>query len=83
MKTTVELPEELLREAKESAARQGTSLREVMTAALRNHLHGGEKFLRGQEPWRKWFGTVDPRDLEEVDRVIEEEFERIDLETWR
>jgi 2'-5' RNA ligase len=82
MKTTVDLPDELLREAKASAAREGTSLRELLTAALRNHLRGSEKFPRGQEPWRKWFGTVDPKEIEAIDRVIEEEFERIDLETW-
>lgn len=83
MKTTVDLPDELLREAKASAARQGTSLREVLTSALRNHLRGAEKVSRGQEAWRRSFGTVDPQDLEEVDRIIEEEFERVDLETWR
>lgn len=81
MKTTVDLPDELLREAKASAAREGISLKEVLTAALRNHLRGGEKVPRGQEPWRKWFGTVDPKEVEEIDRVIEKEFERIDLET--
>jgi hypothetical protein len=83
MKTTIDLPDELLREAKASAARRGTSLREVLTAALRNHLHGAERVPRGQEPWRKWFGTVDAKEIEAIDRVIEEEFEQIDLETWR
>lgn len=83
MKTTVDLPDELLREAKASAAREGTSLKEVLTAALRNHLRGGEKVPRGQEAWRRSFGTVDPKDLEEVDQIIEEEFGRIDLDTWR
>jgi hypothetical protein len=83
MKTTVELPDELLREAKASAARQGTSLKEVLTVALRDHLRGSQKVPRGQEAWRKWFGTVDPEDTAEIDRIIEEEFETIDLETWR
>lgn len=86
MKTTVELPDELLREAKASAAREGTSLKEVLTVALRNHLRGAEKVPRGQERWRKWFGSADPREIEElkeIDRIIEEEFEQIDLESWR
>lgn len=83
MKTTVELPDELLREAKASAAGEGTSLKEVLTAALRNHLRGAEKVPRGQEAWRRSFGTVDPEDLREVDQVIEEELEVIDLESWR
>jgi hypothetical protein len=83
VRATIDLPDELLREAKAFAAREGLSLAEVLTTALRNHLRGGEKFPRGQEPWRRSFGTVDPKDLEEVDRIIEEEFGRIDLDTWR
>lgn len=83
MKTTVDLPDELLREAKAAAAREGTTLRQVLTSALRERLRGAEKVPRGQEAWRRSFGTVDPADLEEVDRIIEEEFEKIDLETWR
>lgn len=83
MKTTIELPDELLREAKASAAHEGISLKEVLTVALRNHLRGAEKVPRGQEAWRRSFGTVDRQDLEEVDRIIEEELETIDLETWR
>ena len=83
MKTTVELPDELLREAKASAARDGTSLKEVLTTALRKHLHGAEKVPRGQEAWRRSFGTVDPEVTAEIDRIIEEEFETIDLESWR
>ncbi len=38
MKTTIELSEGLLREAKESASRQGTTLRAVIEAALRGYL---------------------------------------------
>lgn len=49
MKTTVDLPDPLLREAKEYAARQGISLRAVFTLGL-------ERVLRerrgGKEPFR-------------------------------
>jgi plasmid stability protein len=83
MKITVELPDDLLCAAKAAAARQGTSLKEVLTVALRNHLRGSEKVPRGQEAWRHAFGSVDPKVVAEIDRIIEEEFETIDLETWR
>lgn len=38
MKTTIELTDSLLREAKETAQRQGTTLRGVIEAALRKYL---------------------------------------------
>lgn len=83
MKTTIELPDALLREAKAAAAREGTSLKEVLTLALRDHLRAGEKVPRGQETWRRSFGTVDREHLREVDQIIEEELETVDLESWR
>ncbi len=39
MKTTVEIPDDLLREAKEYAARQGIPLREVIELGLQLALH--------------------------------------------
>ena len=38
MKTTIELPDHLLRQAKILAVEQGLSLKEVMTEALQAHL---------------------------------------------
>jgi Arc/MetJ family transcription regulator len=38
MKTTIELSDNLLQEAKEAASRQGTTLRAVVEAALRGYL---------------------------------------------
>ena len=38
MKTTIEVSDHLLREAKEAASRQGTTLRAVVEAALRGYL---------------------------------------------
>ncbi|CAN5590528.1 hypothetical protein BH23ACT7_BH23ACT7_08790 [soil metagenome] len=38
MKTTIDLPDALLREAKQLASREGTTLRAVIEAALRTEL---------------------------------------------
>lgn len=38
MKTTVDIADRLLREAKREAARRGTTLKEVVETALREHL---------------------------------------------
>jgi predicted transcriptional regulator len=83
VKTTIELPDELLREAKETAARQGSSLKAVLTAALRSHLARTERAPRGKEAWRSVAGRAAPQDVATVDRVVTDELESVDLETWR
>ena len=42
MKTTIDLPDELLREAKAVALRRGTTLRAVMTHALEREVQAGD-----------------------------------------
>ncbi len=46
MKTTVELPDDLLREAKEYAARHGIPLREVIELGLQQALRAGRPARR-------------------------------------
>ena len=46
MKTTIELNDSLLREAKKAASRQGTTLRGVIEAALRVYLEAQASQLR-------------------------------------
>ena len=48
MKTTVELPDELLREAKSYAAKRGVPLREVFETGLRQVLHPAKRPSRFQ-----------------------------------
>jgi plasmid stability protein len=83
MKTTVELPDELLRAAKASAARQGISLEDVFTTALRHHLLRSEDVAPGEEAWRRVFGKANRQEVAAVDAVVAEDLERIDLESWR
>ena len=83
MKTTIELPDELLREAKATAARQGTSLKDLLTAALRSHLARPGRGVRGKEAWRSVVGRAAPVAVAAVDQVIADELESVDLETWR
>ena len=83
VKTTLELPDDVFRQAKATAALRGESLKDLVTAALRAHL----KTQAGQPPrehgWRRVFGRARPEDVMEVDRIIDEEFERIDPDAWR
>ena len=82
MKTTVEIPDRLFREAKAAAAQRGIPLKELFAEALRERLRS----KAGAEPrWMKAFGGL--RDLhrenKRLDRLIEREFGVIDEEDWR
>ena len=83
MKTTIELPDDLLREAKSTAARQGSSLKQVLTIALREHLERSRAVLPGAEAWRSVFGRAKRSQIAAVDAAIAEDLERVDLESWR
>lgn len=84
MKTTIELPDPVFRKAKAVAAERGSSLKDFFTEAV-------EELLRRQGdeqtamPWERAFGGL--RDLhrenQELDRLIDAEFETIDEDEWR
>ncbi len=82
MKTTVELPDAIFRQAKAVAATQGVTLRHYFTEALRAQLRRSVNEARGDKeepPWMAGFGDL--ADLGDEHRrvldLIEEEFERL------
>lgn len=83
MKTTVELPDALFRQAKAVASARGTTLKLFFTEAVEEQLRRSSKGNGGAEsgdpPWMADFGAL--ADLsDETDRIlklIEEEFERV------
>ena len=82
MKTTVEIPDLLFRQAKAAAAQRGIPLKEFFARAVREQLrrpHGSE------QPWRQAFGGLRHlhRETRRLERVIAKEFERIDPEEWQ
>jgi hypothetical protein len=82
MKTTVDLPETLLRDAKATAAKQGRSLRDFVAEAL------NEKLLAhspDEKPWMKHFGSLAKlrKETHRIGKIIENEFETIDRTAWR
>ena len=82
MKTTLEIPDALFRQAKSAAAEQGIPLRKLVTDALAEKLRarGG-----AEKPWLKSFGKLRGLHAETVriNRIIEEEFEQVDPEGWK
>ena len=82
MKTTFELPDELLREAKATAARKGQSLKSFVAAAIEAKL---ERDGDLPKPWLKHFGSLKHlrEETKRIETIIDEEFETIDEEGWR
>jgi len=73
MKTTLEIPDALFRQAKAAAAEQGIPLRELVTIALAEKLRGQ---TNAQKPWMNSFGKLRSLHAEtaRIDRLILEEF---------
>lgn len=83
MKTTIDLPDELLRQAKATAALRGESLKELVTVALRAQLERHGATPPGPPGWRSVFGRARREEVEEIDRIVTADLERVDPEEWR
>jgi hypothetical protein len=87
MKTTIDLPDELFREAKATAARRGIALREFVRQALEEKLAHRDAYQVRDAP-RQWpVPPLDPplsrQEAEFFNKVIEDAFEQIDPEDHR
>ena len=79
MKTTIDLPEELLIAAKKKAAEERTSLRKIFTRGLRRELEGDAPG-RPRETGSSHFVTVNgglPPGLDVTDRAAMHEWLRV------
>ena len=84
MKTTLEIPDDVFRNAKSVAAQQGIPLREFVTQAVVEKLKGAP-LETDEKPWMKFFGAFKDHheDNMMIDKIIEEEFEQIEPEDWQ
>ena len=85
MKTTIDLPDDMLRQAKTLAATRGVTFRHFVTEALEEQLQRGvgrKHSGNEQPPWMAGFGALSHLGDEHrnVRRIIEEEFERLEHE---
>jgi hypothetical protein len=82
MKTTLEIPDDLFRQTKATAALRGESLKEFVTEALQAQLErqGTGDSSRG---WRSVFGKARRQDVEPVDAIVAGELENVDPDEWR
>jgi hypothetical protein len=81
LKTTLEIPDPLFRQAKSLAAEQGIPFRELVSAALAEKLRASRVETK---PWLKLFGKLRTLRVEtaRINGILEEEFEQIDPGEW-
>jgi hypothetical protein len=80
MKTTLEIPDAVFRRAKSAAAERGIPLREFVTEAVRDKLVTEAK--GSEKPWMASFGKLRHlrKENSRINRIIEQEFEQIEVE---
>lgn len=83
MKTTIEIPDHLLRQIKTLSAEHGFSLRQFVTQALLDRVNWMKK-QKTEKPWMKAFGALKHlhQENKKIAKEIEEEFSRIDPKEW-
>jgi hypothetical protein len=86
VKTTLDIPDELFRQAKATAAMEGRSLKEFISEAVREKLNASQTAV--ERPWMKIAGWAakDPEmraELNRLEQIVEEEFEQIDEDDWK
>jgi hypothetical protein len=83
MKTTLEIPDTVFRRAKSMAAARGIPFREFVTEAVKDKLVAEAK--GGEKPWLKHMGKLKHlrKQTVRINRLIEEDSEKIDPEMWR
>jgi hypothetical protein len=84
MKTTLDIPDPLFRQAKARAALRGVSLRQYVAEALEEKFTAPASGRSGsvEPPWMRGFGALADLHLEtsKIEALISEEFEVLDKE---
>ena len=81
MKTTVEIPDALFRDAKAAAANRGVSLKVLLNEALQEKLRGPGKVR--QNDWPVPPPKLIRSEAQRMQSVMDAEFSRVDLDTWK
>jgi hypothetical protein len=81
VKTTLEIPDFLFRRAKSVAAERGIPLRQFMTEAVQEKL----RITPREKPWMKHLGKLQHlrKERKQIEKRVENAFEKIDREIWR
>ncbi len=87
MKTTLDLPDELFRQVKSTAASRGILMKQFITEALIEKLATPHP-APIPKPWMKFAGCManDPEmraELHRITGIVEAEFGKVDPEDWK
>ncbi len=83
MKTTLDIPELLLRQVKARAAMKGVSMRDFFVSAIEDRLDADRKRPRKPQGWRTVFGKAPPGASAEIQSVLDKEFETLYPDDWK
>ena len=84
VKTTIELPEALFRQAKSTAAHEVVTLKQLLTEALESRLEVsmGARNGRAAPKWMRAYGALRHlrRERKAIERAVQSEFEKVEPE---
>lgn len=82
MKTTLEIPDEVFREAKSHAALRGIPFRQLVTEALESHKTSRDTEQSETPPWMQGFGELAHlhEETKRIDAIIQAEFGTLEAE---
>jgi hypothetical protein len=83
MKTTLDIPEALLRLVKARAALRGGSMRDFFIDAVVEKLGAEGSKSAGARGWRTVFGKAPKDAAGEVQAILDGEFQTVDPQDWR
>ena len=89
MQTTIDIPDSIYPALLAASTAQGQSVSAflVQAAAEKAKREGANGDSLGtpvvKRGWRVAFGSADPEDVAEVQKIIDEEFSKIDPEDWK
>ncbi len=82
MKTTLDIPDTLLRQAKARAATRGTSMRDFFVLAIEDRLDAERRGARSLRGWQAVFGKAPKGAGANVQSTLDEEFEKVNPDDW-
>jgi hypothetical protein len=82
VKTTVEIPDELFKQAKVLAALEGVSMKQLITESLQQRVMSQSQEAKAEPSWRRAFGAMRSyrKENRHIERLIEQEFEQVEPE---
>jgi hypothetical protein len=82
MKTTLEIPDRIFRQAKSVAAQRGIALRVFVTEAVEEKLAGAAD--KEHKPWVRLAGGLKHlrKETARINGIMKREFEQIEPEDW-